>query len=148
MKKVLKLVKSRKSSSAGSTKGSLRSPSKGSVGQASSIGGESASAASMIYESQRSRRPDETSMHSQSSQNQVPNSQAPVGIVSITMKICHVIFILYIITILFSISVLVVIVHLYYRQNTISQCLVTKVSRKTKRLLSFIKLYGMKISIQ
>lgn len=90
MKKVLKLVKSRKSSSAGSTKGSLRSPSKGSDGQASSIGGESASAASMIYESQRSRRPDETSIHSQSSQNQVPNSQAPVGIVSINMKICHV----------------------------------------------------------
>ena len=103
MKKVLKLVKSRKSSSAGSTKGSLRSPSEGSVGQASSIGGESASAASMIYESQRSRRPDETSMHSQSSQNQVPNIQAPVGIVSITMKICHIIFILYYNYIVFNI---------------------------------------------
>ena len=66
MKKVLKLVKSRKSSSASSSKGgSLRSPGKGSIGQASSsIGGESASATSMIYESQRNRRPDEASIHS------------------------------------------------------------------------------------
>ena len=56
MKKVLNLVKSRKSSSAGSTKrGKNKSPSKGSLGQASSLGGESASATSMIYESQLGR---------------------------------------------------------------------------------------------
>ena len=66
MKKVFKLVKSRKSSSASSTKGSSnRSPGRGSLGQASSsIGGESASATSMIYESQRNKRTDEVSIHS------------------------------------------------------------------------------------
>ena len=57
MKKVLKLVKSRKSSSASSTQGSKnKSPGKSSLGQgSSSLGGESASATSMIYESQRNR---------------------------------------------------------------------------------------------
>ena len=57
MKKVLKLVKSRKSSSASSTqRGQNRSPGKGSIGQtSSSLGGESASATSMIYESQRNK---------------------------------------------------------------------------------------------
>jgi hypothetical protein len=55
MKKVLKLVKSRKSSSASSSqRGQNRSPGKGSIGR-SSLGGESASATSMIYESQRNK---------------------------------------------------------------------------------------------
>ena len=93
MKKVLKLVKSRKSSTASSTKGSsLRSPSKGSIGQASSsIGGESASATSMIYESQRSKKADASSTHSiddrvvspsRSSKNQAQNNQTQNSTVS------------------------------------------------------------------
>ena len=55
MKKVLNLMKSGKSSSAGITKrGKNKSPRKGSLGP-SSLGGESASATSMIYESQLGR---------------------------------------------------------------------------------------------
>ena len=79
MKKVLKLVKSRKSSTASSTKGSsLRSPSKGSLGQASSsIGGESASATSMIYESQRNKRADEASTHSHEDRLRSPSGSTP-----------------------------------------------------------------------
>ena len=79
MKKVLKLVKSRKSSTASSTKGSsLRSPSKGSLGQASSsIGGESASATSMIYESQRNKRADDVSTHSQDERQRSPSRSTP-----------------------------------------------------------------------
>ena len=90
MKKVFKLVKSRKSSSASSAKGtSNRSPGKGSLGQASSIGGESASATSMIYESQRNKRTDEVSIHSRqdnvaspsrsSHHNQASNIQTQVS---------------------------------------------------------------------
>ena len=58
MKKVLKLVKSRSPSSSSAKKGfGSRSPSRGSLGQgSSSFGGESASATSMIYESQKNPR--------------------------------------------------------------------------------------------
>ena len=67
MKKVLKLVKSRKSSSASSSHGgNNRSPGKGSLGQtSSSLGGESASATSVIYESQRRTGADGRSFQNQ-----------------------------------------------------------------------------------
>ena len=69
MKKVLKLVKSRKSSSASSSQtGKNRSPGKGSIGQtSSSLGGESASANSMIYESQRNKGLDRASSQNRDS---------------------------------------------------------------------------------
>ena len=62
MKKVLKLVKSRSPSSSSAKKGfRSRSPSRGSLGQgSSSFGGESASATSMIYESQKNSKHGDT----------------------------------------------------------------------------------------
>ena len=83
MKKVLNLVKSRKSSSSSTTKrGRSKSPSKGSLGQASSsLGGESASATSMVYESQRGRNNSQNAGDSVSpvelSSDRTTNPQSP-----------------------------------------------------------------------
>ena len=74
MKKVLKLVKSRSPSSSSAKKGvRSRSPSRGSLGQgSSSFGGESASATSMIYESQKNSKPGDT-------QHSKTNPELPVS---------------------------------------------------------------------